>query len=115
MIYRLAAVAVGIWLMAAPAVLGYGGSAADNDRTTGPIIGCLAFVAIWPVVRTLRWATLPFGAWLLVAPLVLGYDDGLASVNSVVCGVLTMAAALFGGGVSRSFGGGWRSLVRDPC
>lgn len=109
---RLLAVAVGLWLMAAPAVLDHSEQAADNDRTVGPIIACFAFVAIWQVVRPLRWATLPLGAWLVVAPLALGYDDGLVIANSFACGAATMALAPLGAEVSRSFGGGWRSLLR---
>jgi hypothetical protein len=69
LVARVVAVAAGIWLMAAPAVLGYTDTtAADNDRIVGPIAGALAFVACWQVVSALRWATVPLGAWLVLAP-----------------------------------------------
>lgn len=93
---RLVAVAVGIWLMLAPAALGYGDPGATNDRISGPIIGGFAFVAIWEVVRPLRWATLPFGAWLVLAPLVLGYGHLVAGVNSVACGAAVVLSAPLG-------------------
>jgi hypothetical protein len=110
-IARLAAVAAGIWLMFAPAVLGYEGVAEANDRIFGPIGASLAFVAIWEVVRGVRWTTLPVGTWLVAAPLALGYDDNAAAVSSIAAGVVMAGSAFLGGDVSSSFGGGWRSIT----
>ena len=107
---RLAAVVAGIWLMAAPAVLGYGGTAADNDRIIGPIAGAFAFVACWEILMAMRWATVPFGVWLLVAPFVLGYDDTAAMISSVASGLVIVATAPVGGDVREQFDGGWRSV-----
>jgi hypothetical protein len=110
MIARLVAVVAGVWLMFAPAVLGFGGVAENNDRIFGPIGAALAFIAIWEVVRALRWGTLPVGVWLIAAPLVLGYDDVGATISSVVAGAAIAIAAFFGASVEASFGGGWRSV-----
>jgi hypothetical protein len=109
-IARLVAVAAGVWLMFAPAVLGYTGVAENNDRTFGPIGASIAFVAIWEVVRALRWGTLPVGIWLAVAPLVLRYDDVAAVLSSVVAGLVMAGSTFFGGHVDASFGGGWRAV-----
>ena len=111
MIARLAAVAAGVWLMFAPAVLGYEGVAENNDRIFGPIGAAFAFVAIWEVLRPQRWATLPVGIWLVAAPLVLGYDDTGAVISSVAAGAVMAGSAFFGGRVSASFAGGWRSIA----
>ena len=110
MIARLVAVAAGVWLMFAPAVLGYGGVAENNDRIFGPIGAAIAFVAIWEVVRALRWGTLPVGIWLVAAPLVLRYDDTGAIISSIAAGLVMAASTFFGANVSASFGGGWRSV-----
>jgi hypothetical protein len=110
-IARLAAVAAGVWLMFAPAVLGYGGVAEANDRIFGPIGAAFAFVAIWEVLRPQRWATLPVGIWLVAAPLVLGYDDTGAIISSVASGIVMAGSAFLGGNVSASFAGGWRSIA----
>jgi hypothetical protein len=107
---RLVAIVVGIWLMFAPAVLGYEGVAADNDRIFGPIGAAAAFVAIWEVLRALRWVTLPVGIWLVAAPLVLGYDDTAAIVSSVAAGLVMAGSTFFGEDVEATFGGGWRSI-----
>ncbi len=110
MIARLTAVAAGIWLMFAPTVLAYDGVAADNDRIFGPIGAALAFIAIWEVVRPLRWGTLPVGIWLVAAPVLLRYDDLGAIVSSIVAGLLMAVSTFFGARVGASFGGGWRSV-----
>lgn len=110
---RLVAMAAGVWLVFAPAVLDYGGRAAANDRVIGPMVVSLSLVATWELGRALRWLTLPLGMWMVVAPVMLWYADLPTSVNSVVCGLVVTAMAPLGGNVSGSFGGGWRALL-DP-
>src|SRR5687767_1665798 len=70
---QVAATAVAMWLMAAPAALDYTGAAATSDRVVGPIAASVACMAIWPVLRSLRWVNVVLGAWLVAAPWLLGY------------------------------------------
>lgn len=107
---RIATVVIGIWLEAAPAVLSYGTPASDVDRLLGPIAGGVAFVAIWPVVHMLRWATVPVGVLLVVAP-VLGYPAE-AAVSSIASGLAITALAFVGSAPEKNFGGGWRVIWR---
>lgn len=111
MIARMVTLVAGVWLMFAPAVLGYGDPAAANDRIFGPIAASVAFVAIFEVVRALRWLTLPVGVWLIIAPFFLGYNDIAAVVSSVVAGVVIAATAPLGGEIRQAYGGGWRTLL----
>lgn len=111
MIPRLLAIAAGVWLMVSPAVLDYGDPAATNDRIFGPIGAAFAFVAIWEVIRPLRWATLPVGAWLMMAPMILGYDTTAAFASSVGAGLVMAATAFFGGRTTHDYGGGWSTLL----
>lgn len=108
---RAAQVAIGVWLMVAPAVLDYGGTPADLDRLLGPIIGGLAFVSAWAVIAMVRWWTVPFGVAVLAAPLVAEYPTD-ATVNSAVCGALVVVLAAVGGAPDEAFGGGWSALWR---
>lgn len=110
MIARLVAVVVGIWLMVSPAVLDYGDPAQANDRIVGPIAGGIAFVAIWDVLRPLRWAVLPFGIWQVVVPLLLTYDEPVMWVNSIVTGLVLAATVPFGAIDPDDFGGGWSTV-----
>lgn len=106
---RIVTALLGIWMMAAPAALGYGGPAAISDRIAGPLAASFAFVALWDVVRPLRRVDAPIGLWMILAPLVLGYG-GAAAVNAVVVGVAVVALSFVRGKVTEEFGGGWRSL-----
>ena len=101
---------VGIWLMAAPAVLGYGGVAANHDRIVGPVVASFACIALWEVTRPLRWLDLAAGLWLIAAPWILGFARD-AAVNSVIAGLAIAALSLVRGKLTHQFGGGWRTLL----
>lgn len=110
MIPRLFSLVVGIWLMAAPAVLGYAGLARQNDRICGPLIATFAITALWEVTRGLRWMNLVFGFWLMLAPLLLHYPAWTPVVNSVVCSLVLIWAAVVPGKIEHRFAGGWGAL-----
>jgi hypothetical protein len=109
MLARIANISLGVWLMAAPAVLGYADPAETNDRIVGPLVATTAIIAIWEVTRPLRWVNLLLGVWLLVAPWVLDYER-IAVTNSILVGVFIAGFALVGGAVKARVGGGWSSL-----
>lgn len=109
MIAAFAACAAGLWLMAAPDVLGYGGAAAVGDRVVGPLIATFAGVAVTESTRPVRWWNLGPAAWLLLAPLVLGYGPA-AAINSAACGLAVAALACVRGRIRRRFDGGWSAV-----
>ena len=113
MIAQVAATLVGLWLMFAPWVFGYGDPASANDRIVGPLAACFATIAWWEATRGARWVNLPLGVWLLFAPWVLGYDDPVAIGNDMLAGVVLGNLALVRGRVSNRYGGGWASLLPD--
>lgn len=108
---QLASVVAGIWLMAAPTVLGYGNPAANLDRVLGPTAVAIAIIAVSQVTRSVRWANLPIGVALVALPWILGYPTA-ALISSTVSGLVICAAAIFPGRIDKQFGGGWRELVR---
>lgn len=108
---RIANTVLGIWLMAAPAVLGYESPGSTNDRIVGPLIASFAVIAMAGATRPVRRANTALGAWLLVAPWVLGHPTA-ATVNSMVVGALVTAFSLVRGTVKDEFGGGWSALWR---
>jgi hypothetical protein len=103
--------ALGIWLMAAPAVLEYGDPARANDRIVGPAAATVACVAAWEVTRGLRWINLVLGAWLLLSPWLFGYPPN-AFLSTLLTGLALMALSLVKGRTDTPFGGGWRVLWR---
>lgn len=101
--------ALGIWLMVAPAVLGYAGAATNSDHIVGPLVVSFGLIALWPVTRGARWANVALAGWLLAAPLILQFPSR-AVVNSIATGLLIGACSLVRGRMRRTFGGGWSSL-----
>ena len=113
MIAPLVNVVLGLWLMAAPAVLDYGGAAAISDRIVGPIIATLATIAVWDATRVVGRANAVLGAWLLVAP-VLGVPLE-ALLNSLAVGIAVIAMALLQRPPGQAIGGGWSALWRGDA
>ena len=101
--------ALGLWLMAAPALLGYGRPASTNDHIIGPLVATFACIALWEATRSVRWVNLPLGLWLVAAPLLLGHSQA-GAVNSVLCGIAIAVLSCVGGAVQQRFGGGWSAL-----
>jgi hypothetical protein len=106
---QVLSLSLGLWLMAAPAVLGYGPPAADVHRILGPIAAAFALMAIWGHMRPLRWMNLLFGGLLVVLPFVFGFAT-VATVNSVVIGLALGGLGFVRGRVTERFGGGWSSI-----
>lgn len=111
MLFRAFNILIGIWLMGAPAVLGYGDPAAAIDRIAGPTVAAISIVSIAGATRPVRWLNLPIGLWLVAAPLIFGYDP-VPFLNSTACGVFIAVLSLFRGKVGDEFAGGWSSLLR---
>lgn len=103
---RLLNTGLGIWLMAAPALLGYGGAAATVDRIVGPVAASFAIIAMAEATRPVRHVNLVLGGWLLLAPWVLGYPT-TPMINSMLVGAAMAVLSRVRGRVEESFGGGW--------
>ncbi len=113
MIARLLSLALGLWLMAAPAVLNYGPPLATSDRIIGPLIATVSIIAISEATRGLRWVPLPAGLWLVTSPLVMsGYDLTMLFHHALV-GLGLAALAFSGGDIQGRYGGGWSALWAD--
>ncbi len=102
-------IVLGVWLVIAPAILGYGGisAAAWNDVIVGALIVIFAGVRVTMPGRFegLSWLNFVFGIWLIVAPFILGYlrapaVDGsgiIAMWNDIIVGILVLAFAASSG------------------
>jgi hypothetical protein len=102
---------LGLWLMAAAAVLDYARPAAMIDQIIGPLIATFACIALWEACRPMRWLNVPLGLALVILPWPLGYP-AVAAANSVVIGVAAAALATRGGAIHHAIGGGWSMLWR---
>ena len=107
---RIVNILIGIWLMIAPAVLGYEGSAAKNSWIVGPLAASVAIIAIWETTRSLRYLNVLLGLWLLLAPWVLQFESTRALWISLIAGVVMIAVALVRRPIQQRIGGGWSVL-----
>lgn len=107
---RILSALLGVWLMAAPAILGYSGAASISDRVVGPLVAATAIIAIWEVTRPIRWLGVPLGLWLLVAPASF-HSPSPAVVNSAIVGTALVVLSFLEGKVRGRYGGGWMELV----
>jgi hypothetical protein len=79
-------VLLGLWLIAAPWVLGYAGSPAMwNEVLAGIAVAAVAIVTLINPVRLAKvsWVNVALGVWLLIAPFVLQHGPPLAVVEGV--------------------------------
>jgi SPW repeat len=113
---RLCAAVLGVWLMAAPAVVDVNGAESSSMRVAGPAIVALAVAAGAPALDALRWLLIPLAGWLIVAPWFLGGSTAAVTV-SVIVGALLVPLARIGHVDVGGRGGGWRAvgpLLRRP-
>lgn len=108
---RIINIMLGLWLTAAPDILGYGAPARTNDHIVGPLIVSFAMIALSETTRPIRWINLVLGLWLLGFPLLLGYELPIA-VQSMVIGLLVTIMASRRGTLKEQLGGGWGVLWR---
>ncbi|HEV2549929.1 MAG TPA: SPW repeat protein [Stellaceae bacterium] len=88
-------VALGLWLMASPLALDYGGMTAAQNAV---VIGFLLVAAEFVILSFFRvweeWIDVILGLWLVISPWVLG-TALVATVNFVIVGVLVLALAFY--------------------
>jgi hypothetical protein len=109
----LMGIALGIWLMASPAVLNYTGAARISALVVGPIAASVSWIALSEVTRSLRRIDAVLGLWLIVAGLILQQPIG-TRINSIIVGLLLGVVALLPTRISGSYGGGWKTLAGHP-
>ena len=107
----LLSIALGLWLMFAPAVLGVQGPAADSDQLVGALIVTVAAVSTAEVVRAFRFLNILFALWLVVAPWVLTGASMAGRWNDVAAGVAVFALTLPRGAVRERYAA-WDRFVR---
>lgn len=106
-----AGIAIGLWLMAAPALFDYAEFAAgDVHRTVGPFAAMFAVIALWEATRDVRLSNFAIAGVLVAAPAFAGHSTAAALVG-LTAGLALAAATPFGGRVADQRGRGWRGLV----
>jgi len=106
----LVSAALGLWLMAAPAVFDTSGVAADSDHLVGALTVTTAVIAMAEVVRAGRFLNVLFCVWLIVAPWLFSSASAGARVNDVITGVAVILIS-FRRGIVRDRYGTWDRYI----
>jgi uncharacterized membrane protein len=107
----LVSIALGVWLLFAPAVLGSSGRASDSDRLLGALVVTFTAVAVAEVGRPVRFLNILFGAWVVVAPFLLAGFTPAAFVSGIVAGFALIILSFPSGKVRAAYGG-WNRYLR---
>lgn len=107
----LASAALGVWLMAAPAVLDSSGAAADSDRIAGALTLTIAVVAMAEVVRAGRFLNVLTGLWIAVSPWMLQGSAATGRWKDLAVGLLLVALSLPRGAIREHYGAWDRAVV----
>ncbi|CCF85042.1 conserved membrane hypothetical protein [Nitrolancea hollandica Lb] len=102
---------IGLWLMAAPAVLGARDLSAGNDYLVGPLITVVAVIAMAEVLRPGRYVNIILGLWLIAAPWFLAGANAATIWNDGIAGLALILLSLPLGPVRQRYGG-WTQVAR---
>lgn len=109
---QLINVALGIWLMLAPSVLGFDGAPETIDRLIGPLVVLGGLLAIRDVTRSARYLLFLPALFLVLAPWFLHYQPGVALTTGSLTGIAISICAAIPGRRHERIGGGWLALLR---
>jgi uncharacterized membrane protein len=107
----LVSAALGVWLMAAPAVLGVTGTAADSGHLAGALVVTWAVIAFGEVARPARLLNVPMGIWIALAPWLLSGAADASRWADLVLGLLLIALSIRRGRIDEQFGSWNRYLI----
>ncbi|QBR83402.1 NAD-dependent epimerase/dehydratase family protein [Legionella israelensis] len=100
---------IGIWLMFTRITLDATGSMANADHLIGSLIITVTVTALAESVRIVRFINLIFAIALLITPFAYG-ADALATIASLICGVLLFLLTLPRGKIVSSYGA-WEKII----
>lgn len=111
---HLLVIALGVWLMAAPDVMGYEGPERTVDHIVGPLVVSMAIIAMAEVTRSARWVNVALGLWLMLAPVLLRYEPLHIGARSALVGGAILLLSSFRWPERERTGGGWRRVWTTP-
>ena len=103
--------ALGVWLLAAPAVLGTTGAAAASDYLAGALVVTWAVIAFGEIARPVRLLNVLMGLGLLAAPWLLDGGTPTSRWNDMLVGAVLIGLSVPRGRIEGRFGAWNRYLA----
>lgn len=101
----LVSIALGLWLMLAPSVLGSRAPAAHSDHLVGALIVTVVMIALADVGRVARLVNVLLGAWVMVSPWLLEGATASGVWGDALVGALVIVLSLPRGRIGERYGG----------
>jgi uncharacterized membrane protein len=95
---------LGLWLMAAPLLLGNAGSSANNNHLVGALVVTFAVIGFSEAGRAVRFVNLPLALWMVIAPHVLSGGTWMSYWNDMLVGVSVLALCFRRGRIAEQYG-----------
>jgi hypothetical protein len=106
----VASVAIGVWVMASPAVAGATGAAANSDYLIGALVVTWAVIAFGEIARPVRLLNILMGIWLVAAAWWLTGHADVSRWSDTISGGLLIALSVRRGRIEARFGA-WNRYV----
>jgi len=113
LVAQLIVALTGIYLMAAPGIWGYTGAPEKVDRFIGPLVASFGTMALWEVLRNVRWLNLLLGvalAALALSPWPWPHPRE-AMISDITAAAVIVGLTLLPYPTVRRYGGGWMMLL----
>jgi hypothetical protein len=103
--------ALGVWLMAAPAMLGVSGRVADSNHLAGALVVTWSVIAFGEVARPARLLNILMGLWIAAAPWLLSGATDVSHWLDLVVGAVLVVLSIRRGRIDERFGSWNRYLI----
>ena len=100
----IVSIALGLWLMLAPSVVGSSAPAAHSDHLVGALIVTVASIALADVGRATRFVNVLLGAWIMLSPWLLDGATASAGWNDAIAGALVIVLSVPRGRIGERYG-----------
>jgi hypothetical protein len=111
----IASLLVGVWLVISPFILGFASAATWISIVLGICVVLFAVEGFVIPSYLEEWGEILLGLALLAAPWTVGYEEGAATVNSVVSGLLVILFAVWELTTDRDFTTWWHDQWHRPA
>ena len=109
---RLLTIALGVWLLIAPAIIPTTEATRIMERVIAPVVIWVGVLAMRAVTRPLRAINILAAIALLIAPWLAPITTA-QQWNTQVAGWLLLALTIPQGAMRQRIGGGWLAIIRQ--